>query len=440
MKRKRRIAGAGGAVLIVALLGIFGWYVVHTRATQAELTRAVREYESRKPVSVTFEVSVPDGTPKDQVLYLSGSVPALGNWDAAGVPLARRDDGKYAATVPDLLNGMEYAFKVTRGTWGTVEADAQGKEVVNHAFTAAPDAKVAPQVAGWMDGGKAVPGRVTMTGNLVVHKNAFKSNALGNQRTLIVYLPPDYQQNADKRYPVLYLQDGQNLFDEATSYQGIEWGADEAAQRLIGAGRMEPVILVGVHNAGEFRLAEFTPPLAGTPADKAKADAYVRMLVEEVKPFIDQRYRTRSDRAGTYVGGGSLGGLLALYAAKTKNDVFGGVVALSPWLRLGDKPVIKELIGDGGWLKNTFAFIDVGTDGGHNYPGGGEHAVPDAQAFVAAAEQAGVAQGDRFIYREIEGHKHNESSWNATIEQVLLAVYGKDPATTAPTSSAVKND
>jgi enterochelin esterase-like enzyme len=428
--------GAGGAVLVVALLGIFGWYVVHTQSTQAELNAAVAAFESRKPVDVTFEVAVPESTPKDQVLYLSGSVPALGNWDAAGVPMTRRDDGKHAATVPGLLNGLDYEFKVTRGTWGTVEADSSGKEIANHTFTAARDAKVTSQVASWMDGGKAVPGRVTMTGNIVVHKNAFKSAVLGNQRTLVVYLPPGYKENPNSRTPVLYLQDGQNLFDEATSYQGIEWGVDEAAQRLIAAKQIEPLIIVGVHNAGEFRTAEFTPPLGGAAGDKAKADAYAQMLVEEVKPFIDQRYRTQADRGHTYVGGGSLGGLVSLYAAKAHHDVFGGVVALSPWLRVGDKPIVRELVGDGAWLKNTFLFVDMGTDAGHNYPGSPGNAIEDAHALVAALERAGLTQPKQFVYREIEGGKHNEASWNATIEQVLLAVYGKPATTTKPVETA----
>ena len=120
---KRRMVGAGGMILVIALVAIGGWYLIHTRSTASELNKALAEYESRKPVSVTFVVTAPENTPADQTLYLSGSVPVLGNWDAAGVPLKKADDGKFHATVPDLLNTMEYAFKVTRGTWGTVEAD-----------------------------------------------------------------------------------------------------------------------------------------------------------------------------------------------------------------------------------------------------------------------------------------------------------------------------
>ena len=170
---------------------------------------------------------------------------------------------------------------------------------------------------------------------------------------------------------MVYLQDGQNLFDESTSYQGIEWKLDETAQNLIGGGTIKPVIIVAIWNS-ELRTPEFTPPLGGVSADQARGDKYAQMLVKEVKPFVDQRYRTLADRDNTIVAGGSLGGLVALYAAKTQSDTIGGVAALSPWLRLDEKSqsIAKELIGDGAWLKKTRVLVDMGTSPGHNYPSG----------------------------------------------------------------------
>lgn len=429
---KRRLVGAGGVVLMIALVAIFGWYIVYTRASTSALNEALATYESRKPVNVTFNISVPESTPKDQVLYLSGSVPALGNWDAAGVALNRGDDGKYHAQIPELLHGMEYAFKVTRGTWGTVETDKENKDIPNHTFTAAKDASVDATVAEWRDGGKAVPGRVTMTGSIQLVKK-WHSSALNNDRNLIVFLPPGYDKNASQRYPVLYLQDGQNLMDEATSYQGIEWGIDEAAQRLMSAGQIEPAIIVGIYNAGEFRGNEFTPPFAGADKAKAQGDAYARMVVEEVKPFVDSHFRTKPDRASTIIGGGSMGGLIALYTAKTHPDTFGQVIALSPWLRLSDKPIVPELVGDGAWVKKSKFYIDMGTEPGHNYAGGSANALPDAQQLIEQLEKAGLKNGAEFTYREIEGGKQNEASWAQTIDQVLIAVLAKPAdATTKP--------
>jgi enterochelin esterase-like enzyme len=223
--------------------------------------------------------------------------------------------------------------------------------------------------------------------------------------------------------------------DEATSYQGVEWGIDEAAQRLITSGQMKPAIIVGIYNS-EQRESEFTPPIGGLAAPKARGDAYAKMVVEEARPFIDQRYRTMTDRANTMIGGGSMGGLISLYIARTHNDVFGGVVALSPWLRLNDKPAIKDLIGDGAWLKQTFLSVDMGTDPGHNYPGGAEAAKADAAALAEELHKLGLEAGKNYVQREIEGGKHNESSWAATIEQVLLTVLAKPTAATQPVATA----
>jgi predicted alpha/beta superfamily hydrolase len=442
---------AGGGVLAVALLGIGGWYVAHTKSTESELNSAISNYEARNQlVDVTFNVDVPANTPKEQLLYLSGSVPAMGNWDAAGVPLERGADGKFTATVKGLQNTGEYKFKVTRGTWGTVETTLEGRDVDDRVFVAAKNAKVDATVQEWRDHGQATPGRVTMTGNVIVHKNALNSKLLGNARTVVVYLPPDYDKNKETRYPVLYMQDGQNLFDQATSYQGIEWGLDEAAQKLITGGKIKPAIIVGIFNS-EQRTPEFTPPFAATPPaatgpasskEPPRGDAYARMLVTEAKPFIDKAYRTAPERENTIIGGGSMGALIALYAARQHNDVFGQVVALSPWLRAGakgEKEIIADLVGDGTWLKKTRLYLDMGTDPGHNYPGGAagaDKAVPDAEALVAAVERAGVGQGEQFTYREVEGGTHNEAAWAATAEQVLLAVLGvPQPATTAPAAS-----
>ena len=195
-------------------------------------------------------------------------MPALGNWDAAGVPLQRGEDGKYIAQVPELLNGLEYAFKVTRGTWGTVETDKSNKEIDNHTFTAKPDAKVEVAVAEWVDSGKAVPGRVTMVPGVRLEKK-FKSNALDNERTLIVYLPPDYEKETSKRYPVLYMQDGQNLMDEATSYQGIEWGIDEAQCQHLRAGKIERGLGHQQADSRTRRRRRSGRPAAGQPSMRA---------------------------------------------------------------------------------------------------------------------------------------------------------------------------
>src|SRR5262249_401705 len=153
------------------------------------------------------------------------------------------------------------------GTWGTVETNKDNKDIDNHTFTATKDGSVDVSVEEWRDSGKATPGRVTVSGNIQLLRK-FHSTALNNDRTLIICFAGNYERNPTQRYPVLYLQDGQNLMDEATSYQGIEWGVDEAMQRLTDAGTIEPTIVVGIYNT-ETRAAEFTATFAA--ADKTKA-------------------------------------------------------------------------------------------------------------------------------------------------------------------------
>ena len=172
----------------------------------------------------------------------------------------------------------------------------------------------------------------TLTGDIRAHKS-FHSKILNNDREVIVYLPPGYDASKNKRYSVFYMHDGQNLFDGATSFiPGQEWRVDETAERLIAAGKIEPLIVVGVYNTKD-RIDEYTPAADAKYKLGGKADLYGRMLVEELKPFIDSQYRTKHDARHTGLMGSSLGGLASLYLALKYPQVFGraGVVSPSVW-------------------------------------------------------------------------------------------------------------
>ena len=411
----------------LALVGIVGWYAWYTHQIQAKLDRFVEDASNQKLVRVTFNVAAPQNTPADQVLYLSGSAPAMGNWDAAGMPLQRGDDGKYHGSA-EVMSGVEYGFKVTRGTWGTVETDAKGEEAPDHTLKVADSQAVDVAVASWRDGGKTVPNRVTMTGDIRLHKK-FHSNVLGNERTLIVYLPPEYEANLTARYPVLYMQDGQNLFDAATSFAGIEWRMDEAAQNLIATKAIEPLIIVGIYNGLQERSAEFAPPALADDPSKARGDLYAKFVVDEVKPFIDKTYRTQPDRAHTGIGGGSMGGLIALHTAKQSPQVFGQLALMSPWLRIGDKKLIESDLGDGSWLKGMRVYVEMGSAGGANYPG--KDPIADAKEFEAFLKKAGLKEGE-YKYSEVPGLEHNEPAWATRGEAMLTWLYGASGSTTQP--------
>ncbi len=158
----------------------------------------------------------------------------------------------------------------------------------------------------------------------------FRSAFLPDARDVLVWLPPGYAAEADRLYPVLYMHDGQNLFDPDTAFQkGEHWRLGETATELIAAGRLEPLIIVGIYNTGDERIHEYTPTKDARLGGGLAGD-YGRLIVEELKPLIDRTYRTRPDAAHTGLGGSSLGGLATLHLGFTHPDVFSRLAVLSP--------------------------------------------------------------------------------------------------------------
>src|SRR5437867_4615585 len=178
--------------------------------------------------------------------------------------------------------------------------------------------------------------RHTLTGNIKRHR-AFPSRILGNRRDVLVYLPPGYRRFSRKRYPVLYLHDGQNVFDAATSFSGVEWGVDETAERLIRQKLIEPLIIVAIANMGEERVHEYAPT-RGVIDAKAKrkkrsrglARLYGHFLMDELKPNIDRKYRTKPGAEFTGLGGSSLGGLVTLAIGILYPRAFSRLIVMSP--------------------------------------------------------------------------------------------------------------
>jgi predicted alpha/beta superfamily hydrolase len=407
------------AVLLAAsLAGIGGWLLNSMHQSRAAAEAYVQWAQNQKEVPIEFAVAVPPETPKDQTIYISGDSSELGSWDAAGLPLHLQDDGKYHTTI-QLLSGIPHKYKVTRGTWGTVERGAGGVEIADHEFTSDPGSLVQSTVLTWVDQGKSIPGQVTLTGTFRLHKK-FESKILGNARTIIVYLPPGYDANADQHFPVLYMQDGQNLFDASTSFAGIEWRVDENAQEMIQGGKIEPVIIVGIYNSPD-RTAEFTPFDRTANGEDGRGSLYGQFVVQEVKPMIDKAYRTLPDRAHTAIGGSSMGGLISLAIAHDHSDVFGAVAVLDPWLR-DSKTSLLDTWKDDSWMKNTRFYADMGSAGGDLYPGTTE--VADLNALTARFDAAGLKKGADYQSAIIDGAEHNESAWQKRVPDFLTFLYG----------------
>jgi predicted alpha/beta superfamily hydrolase len=253
----------------------------------------------------------------------------------------------------------------------------------------------------------------TITGDVRLHEG-FHSRSLPDDRAVAVWLPPGYAADDVSRFPVLYLQDGQNLFDRATAF-GDEWRVDETAQGLVEAGEVEPLIVVGVYNTGDRRVDEYTPARDEAHARGGEADAYGRLLVEELKPFIDRTYRTLPSAGNTGIGGSSLGGLVALHVGLRYPTAFGKIAALSPSVWWADRAILRT-VDALPYRPPVRIWLDAGTlEGGE--------VVADARRLRDALVHKGWRVGDDLAYAEVEGARHDEAAWAARAGDVLRWLY-----------------
>ncbi|MDX6614864.1 MAG: hypothetical protein QOD75_4050 [Blastocatellia bacterium] len=276
-------------------------------------------------------------------------------------------------------------------------------------------------IALWHCGNAAAQQPHTLTGDIRVHKS-FHSKVLDNDRDVLVFLPPGYEAAGGKHYSVFYMHDGQNLFDGATSFiPGQEWHVDETAQSLIAAAKIEPLIIVGINNAGKDRINEYTPVQDAKYKMGGKADLYGRMLIEELKPFIDSQYRTKRDARHTGLGGSSLGGLVSLYLALKHSDVFGRVAVVSPSVWFANKQIV-HYVETLPTKTSVRIWIDTGTREGRNAEEA-KQAVTDARLLQDTLIRKGWKPGKDLNYFEAADAEHNERAWSARVELILTYLF-----------------
>jgi len=257
--------------------------------------------------------------------------------------------------------------------------------------------------------------RHTLTGSIRLHQ-APPSRFSKEPRKLAIYVPPGYESE-QRRFPVLYLHDGQNLFDPATAFLGKDWKLHEVADDLIQHGRIEPLIIVGIYNLGEKRLAEYTP-VCDRHGYGGRARAYGRFIVEDLKPFIDGEYRTLRDFSQTGLGGSSLGGLATLYLGLRYSRTFSKLAVLSPSVWWANRAILKEVRS----LRRKSLqkiWLDIGTSEGQNPQACIDNAVALRDALIAKGWQPG---SDLAFVRD-EGAGHDERAWGRRMRHVLPFLY-----------------
>lgn len=268
--------------------------------------------------------AVPANTPASDPIHIAGD---FQSWDPSSTAHAlayNASAGTHHITLQGVSGSVE--FKFTRGSWATVESDANGQFIPNRTYTTSPGDTLYLQILGWEDLNGNGGSNSTAEANVTVMDDDFYISQLMRTRRIWVYLPPDYATSG-LNYPVLYMHDGQNVFDASTSFAG-EWEVDETLNSLHANGDAG-VIVVAVDNGGTHRLDEYTPWVNATYGGGEGAD-YVDFLVADLKPYIDGNYRTLPGREHTGIMGSSLGGHISTYAGIEYQHVFSKIGALSP--------------------------------------------------------------------------------------------------------------
>lgn len=241
----------------------------------------------------------------------------------------------------------------------------------------------------------------------------FQSRFLPDARDLTVYLPPGYDEHSDRRYPVMLMHDGQNLFDPRTSFiPGRTWRVAEAADASITAGRVEPLIIVGIANTGEHRLAEYTPD-ADWKMGGGEAASYGQLLIQDLLPFLASRYRIRTGAENTGLGGSSLGGLVTLYLGLKYPQIFGRLAVMSPSVWWNHRSILGYVNdASSALLSRPRIWLDIGE-------GEGRQTVLNTGMLDRRLAANGWKHGENLSYLRIPGATHDETSWAARVAPML---------------------
>jgi metallo-beta-lactamase class B len=327
---------------------------------------------------------------KDSI-FISGD---FNGWNEHSSAFGLSPNNENAFEITTQLPEGDYEFKCTRGNWKKVETDATGKDINNREFEISSDTTIDIDIDGWKDDFAAISKKHTASKQVHILDTAFFIPQLNRTRKIWIYLPEGYAKSK-KHYPVLYMQDGQNLFDAATSAFG-EWGIDECLDSLIKFGS-PACIVVGIEN-GPQRLNEYNP-YEFQNFGKGEANEYVSFLTEVLKPFIDKKYQTLPDKENTMIAGSSMGALVSYYAALVQPGVFGKVGIFSPafWTAPAIKQATDSLASNVG---GRFFFYIGGKEG--------EEYIKDMQDVQEILGEKSSA----LIYSVIDpAGKHNEKAW-----------------------------
>jgi enterochelin esterase-like enzyme len=373
--------------------------------------------------TVTVRAVVPEGT---GTVYLSGNVPQLGPWEPAA--MAMTGEGPDRVAEIHAAPGTDFEYKFTLGKWDNEALGPDGLVPDNYRLVIEGDVEAAHEISEFKDPmrwiedreGSGVEGQLTYWTDV---ESAF----LGPTRHVEIWLPPGYGDNPETRYPVLYMSDGQNLFDPRIANTGVDWGVDESVVRLMETGVIAPLIVVGAWSTAK-RGPEYSP-WHGAPE-------YARFLIEELMPRVDEEFRTLTGPENTAVMGSSMGGLLSFYLVTYHPEVFGSCGCVSTHFPLSEAVWAEVASDEAGETPDDTPYIVRDIEAGLTVPEGARYWFdygtegldaeygPTHEALRAWLLEQGLVEGDDFVIREYVGANHDEASWRARLDDPMTFMFG----------------
>ncbi len=361
---------------------------------------------SYSQIKVTFKVYA-NSVKENESVFITGNHSELGEWIPNKVVLQRTDSSLWTKTF--LFDEGEFLeFKFTKGDWNK-EALTDDKTVpANYKLTVIEDTTLTFRINYWKDEYKInIPD--TITGRYVHIKN-FDASEI-QDRDIIIWLPPDYDSTNHKRYPVLYMHDGQNVFNPATSTLGFDWRIDEIADSLISLGGIPSLIVVGIYNSGR-RFYEYS--------NTDEGEKYMRFIVNELKPFIDKNFNTLSDRDNTFVGGSSMGGLISFMLGWEYPEIFSRMLCISPAFKIRNVDYVSVVKKYSGQKKPLKVYID---NGGVGLEAELQSGIDE---MLKVLSDKGYKLNEDIVWIKDEEAEHNEIAWSKRAPKFLKFLFDKN--------------
>ena len=362
---------------------------------------------SAQQLSITILVE-PAITARDSGLsvFIAGNKSVFGNWNPSSVRLQKISDSLWKFDSKfDSADFLE--FKITGGSWEQEAIYESNRTPINTILKVTKDTTLIIRPLFWKRKILSQKPEPSIRGMVKYHLQ-LSGEGLNHKRDIIVWLPPSYEKNTKKHYPVLYMNDGQNIFDPTTAFTGYDWRVDEVADSLIALKRIEEIIIVGIYNSPD-RLPEYSDSDLGT--------AYLNFVINNVKSLVDSTYRTKPGKEHTGIIGSSLGGLSSILFVWKRPDVFGMAGCMSPSFWYEDERTLKEIREYSGHKKNIKVYLDCG--------GREKELISGYKRMVEILKSKGYKKGKDLDYTLESKGTHNEHYWAQRVWRPLVFMYGR---------------